>query len=332
MPVATFGCRWCWRTPRSRWRRCWAGCVRYSALWPVRDVEAAAGEVGHHQVAQADVVGAGEGSVELGLAGGGVVGDVEIDAADVGVARRGAGAEAERAEYERGNHDLHRRASAVAWRGSERCVAVIVTPPCWSGQALPYRAACRRKGPFLVAEGLGPRELASYPPSLAATGRARTLVTVRSASPRPAHRRTWSAPRCCGNHRWRGGGRTGPDHRVRYPIDKTSGQPGSISSSSVRIESRASPRCRSTTGIRQSPTSAVRIVRRAFSSVITRKARARPPSVSSIRLIKTVKSTPLCVTLIGLSFGSGLRNRPRRYPADLHPMQGLVVSHGLVRQ
>ena len=58
----------------------------------------AAGEVGHHRAAQADVVVAGEGPVEEGLAGGGVVVGVEVDAADIGAAGRGTerGADRER--------------------------------------------------------------------------------------------------------------------------------------------------------------------------------------------------------------------------------------------
>ena len=67
-----------------------AGRVRASASLPIGDVAEADGQVGHHRAAQADVVAAGEGPVEQGLAGGGVVVGVEVDAADVGLARRGA--------------------------------------------------------------------------------------------------------------------------------------------------------------------------------------------------------------------------------------------------
>jgi hypothetical protein len=56
-------------------------------------------------VTEADVAHAGEGSVEQRPACGGVAVGVEVDAADVCLARRGGGAEAERAERERESGD-----------------------------------------------------------------------------------------------------------------------------------------------------------------------------------------------------------------------------------
>ena len=99
-------CRSCWRAARwRRWRRCWC-----RSCWSVhgadRDVEAAAGEAAHHRAAEADVAETGEGRVEEGLASGGVVAEVEVDAADRGLARRGAEAGADH-ERERGRDREH---------------------------------------------------------------------------------------------------------------------------------------------------------------------------------------------------------------------------------